>query len=454
MKARLLGIIFVFVLPLALSRAQIDGPEYIVMLKGGHSIESVNKTHGTRTVRKIPNDPIYLVKTDIAGDDALRRLKEDVGIEIAEKNDRARLTSGDAARLDPLLARQTASTLDAYTLTTFYGTAVLKSYADQPAVHITRLNEARSLSTGAATRVAYIDTGVDFTHPALSPWLDPGIDLVFNRTASELDGLAQEIASAPSQQMPSPLGQQMASLLDDRFSFILNQAMASLLDGNNAPNAPTPFPSALGHGTLVAGMIHLFAPESRIVPIKAFDAYGNTTMFTIIEALYRARDLNVDVINMSFSITQDSDLLSRAIVEIYSRGIALVASVGNDASEASRIYPASYALVIGVAATDFNDRLASFSSYGRSVSISAPGAFVVSTVPGGRYAAAWGTSFSAPIVSGTVALIASGRGQGYADLARAITTADYIDYLNPGFERKLGRGRVNVRRSLMPGPNE
>src|SRR5260370_166957 len=101
----------------------------------------------------------------------------------------------------------------------------------------------------------------------------------------------------------SALADAMASLLDRRFLFSLNDAMASLLDGQNASGV---FPSAWGHGTLVAGVIHVVAPNARIIPIKAFDAYGHTSMFTIIEGVYQARDLNVDVLNMSFSTSEPS----------------------------------------------------------------------------------------------------------------------------------------------------
>jgi subtilisin family serine protease len=440
MKARLCGLILILALPLVLSRADSDEQEYIVVLKDGQSITAINKAHGTRTIDTIPNTSIYLISVveDEPGNaDPVKKLQADRNIEIAEKNGHVKLTSSDEAPLDTALVQQMASLLDGQSLTTFYGTTVLNSYVHQPAVQITQLDGTRSLSTGAATRVAYIDTGVDFYHPALRPWLDPGVDLVYNRTASEFDGLSQAMASL--------LDQQMASLLDKRFLFVLNQAMASLLDGGGDSAA---FPPALGHGTLVAGIIHLFAPESRIVPIKAFDAYGNTTMFTIVDAVYRARDLDVDVLNMSFSINSDSDVLQKAIADIRARGISTVASVGNDASDARDMYPSAYTGVIGVAATDFNDRIASFSNFGKSVSVSAPGAYVVSTVPGGKYAAAWGTSFSAPIVSGTIALLASGRAHAQADSAAAVTTADFIDNLNPGFENKLGKGRVNVGRAL------
>jgi subtilisin family serine protease len=434
MKARVLAILFIFALPLALSFAQSGGEEYIVVLRPGQSIAALNKTHGTQTVRQIPNKPIYLLRPGDSTLFGIKKIKEDNRVELAEKNNRGRFSNSADVFVDRALAQQMASLLDGSTLTTFYGTTVLQAYVDQPAVRITQLNKARSLSTGAATRVAYIDTGVDFNHPALQPWLDPGIDLVLNRTASELDGL-------PDQPL---LAQQMASLLDGRLSFILNQVMASLLDDDLNGS----FPSAFGHGTLVAGIIHLFAPETRIVPIKAFDAYGNTTLFTIVEAIYRAKELDVDVLNMSFSTNENSDVLKKAISDLKQSGITVVASVGNDASDLKSLYPATYPHVIGVAATDFNDHLAIFSNYGTSVSIAAPGAYVVSTAPGGKYAAAWGTSFSAPIVAGTVALIASGLGHGQSDAKTVLKTADSIDNVNPSFKKQLGEGRINVQRAV------
>ena len=435
-RIRLFGLMMILALPVAFSLAQPDGGGYIVVVKEGLSIGVLNKALGTRTAKQVPNTPIYLLQADGDENAVLAKLKSDARIVMAEKNRHVKLAA-DGNSLSSPVVEQMASLPDGHTLTTFYGTVVLESYVNQPAVNITRLSQARHLGSGAAARVGYIDTGVDFYHPALRPWLDPGVDLVYGRTASELDGLDQMMATL--------LDQQMATLLDKRFLFVLNQAMASLLDGGNGGDV---FPPQLGHGTLVAGIIHLFAPAARIVPIKAFDANGNTTMYTIIEAVYRARDLDVDVLNMSFSVGDDSVVFRKAVAEAQARGIVVVASVGNDAIEATNLYPAAFPQVVGVSATDFNDRLASFSNYGKSVSVTAPGAYVVSTAPGGRYAAAWGTSFSAPIVSGTIALLASGRGHGQADSAAALTTADSIDALNPGFERKLGKGRVNVLRAL------
>jgi subtilisin family serine protease len=332
------------------------------------------------------------------------------------------------------------SMLDGQTTTSFNGSTVLKAYANQPAMQLIGVDSVRGLSTGAGTRIGYIDTGVDPDHPALRPWLEPGVDLVFNRSTSEFDGLSQD--------MMSMLDQDMMSMLDKRFMFLLDQTAASTLAGSSESSN---FPSAFGHGTMVAGLIHVVAPDARIVPIKAFDANGYTTVFTLIEAVYRAIDLDIDALNLSFSTTEDSQLLRQAIDAAHSHGIAIVASAGNDARDGNDIYPASYGVVYGVAATDLNDRLASFSNYGTAVAITAPGAFVISTVPGGRYAAAWGTSFSAPIVTGAIALRASWRGHANSDGPLVINSADPIDAMNPGFEKKLGKGRVNVRQALSVG---
>jgi subtilisin family serine protease len=436
MRIRLLGAVLVLVSILALSRAESGGQEYIVTLKTGMAISPVNNAHGTQTIGHIPHTSVYLVKA--SGDDTiLNDLQNDKHVESVEKNAKVKLGSTQQASLSGVLSDVMTSSMDEHTLTTFYGTNVLKLYVEQPALTVQHVNEIRNLSTGAGTRVAYIDTGVDVYHPALRPWLDPGVDLLNNRSSSEFDGL--------SDAMTSLVDGGSTSLLDKRFFFALDDACTSLLDGDRDTAV---FPPAFGHGTLVAGIIHVVAPDARIVPIKAFDPYGNTTMFTIVEGVYRAKDLGADVLNMSFSTTRDSVTLQKAIADAWASGIAIVASVGNDGKNVSNVFPASYPRVFGVGATDFNDHVASFSNYGKAVSVVATGAFVISTAPGGRYAAAWGTSFSAPMVSGAIALLSQSRGPGHSDSSAVTNTADYIDNLNPGYASQLGKGRINVRRAL------
>ena len=441
MRLRLLCAVIVLYFLFSFSLARSQGGAYIVTLKSGRSIDTVNKNHGTRTIKSIPNTATYLIKTaDDDGATTLQSLQGDSDVEFAEADSVVRLHTNPQALVSSSLADAMASLLDGHTFTTFFGTNVLKAYIEQPALSLTHVTDVRNVSTGAGTRVAYIDTGVDPYHPALQPWLDPGVDLLdSDNSVSEVDGLSDAMASL--------LDDAMASLLDNRFSFILDDAMASLLDGGGGGD----FPSALGHGTMVAGVIHVVAPNARIVPIRAFDAYGSTTMFRIIEGVYSARDLGVDVLNMSFSTLQPSVTLRKAITDASAAGVALVSAAGNNGSNLASIYPASYTRVIGVGATDFNNQIANFSNYGSPVSVMAPGAFVISTAPGGRYAAAWGTSFSAPIVSGTLALVVSSGQHRHSDTSIVINTADNIDSLNPGYAGQLGTGLVDAQRALGNG---
>lgn len=202
---------------------------------------------------------------------------------------------------------------------------------------------------------------------------------------------------------------------------------------------------------MVAGAIHAVAPEAKLVPIKAFDAYGNTTLFTVIDGVNRAVDMGVDVINMSFSTTTDSFALRKAISRALASGISLVASAGNEGREIGDAFPAAYTQVFGVAASDFQDRITPFSNYGSAVSITAPGAYVISTVPGGGYAAGWGTSFSAPLVSGAIALLASEQQHFHSQGVIVLNTSDSIAVMNPGLKGELGKGRLNVLAAVSQG---
>ena len=405
MKRLLLFLVLLLGISSAVSGQQ-NRTELIAILKGGQSIDQVNQANKTTTLEHIYGTNIYLLQPEGDETQALRRLRNDPSLEAVELNSAIQLADSEETIFLLDDSEETIFLLDKKTI--FNGVEVPEAYAQQPALSIIEADQVRAISTGAATRIATIDTGVDFNHPALRPWLAAGVDLVNGTSASEYDGLITDTGAS-------------------------SKAM---------------IPSAFGHGTLVAGLIHVVAPNALIVPIKTFDPYGRTSLFKVVQAVYQAIELKADAVNMSFSSGEDSPALRAAVSAARAAGVAVVSSMGNGGMQTDVIYPAAYNGAYGVSATDFQDRLAPFSNYGKSVSISAPGANVISTAPGGRYASVSGTSFSAPLVSGTIALLASLQNRGVAKGALVVATAEPIDQKNPGFEKMIGRGRVNARLAL------
>ena len=129
------------------------------------------------------------------------------------------------------------------------------------------------------------------------------------------------------------------------------------------------------------------------------------TLVTTISAVYFAAQNKANVVNMSFDLTSPSNEFSKAITSAEAQGIVFVASSGND-GKIEMVYPAGYANVMGVASINDENQRSTFSNYGNQIVwISAPGEAIVTTYPFGAYAAGWGTSFSAPFVSGAVDLL-------------------------------------------------
>jgi subtilase family protein len=279
---------------------------------------------------------------------------------------------------------------------TYYGTTAWAGYLQQPANDIVRLRDTHCglRETGAGV-VAVIDTGVDPTHPTLQPLLVNGYD--FTRGANGGD-----------ETKDTSVQQASAAVLDGVYVLnastlaVVDQASAAVLDGSSY--------AAFGHGTMVAGVVHLAAPTAKIMPLKAFAADGTGYTSDVLRAIYYASLKGAKVLNMSFSRPTSSAELKRAIDNAVGKGLIAVASAGNDGSSAA-VYPAAYDNVIGVASTSNADVRSSFSNYGSTnVWVAAPGEAIITTYPWGSFAAAWGTSFAAPYVAGEAALLAGMQG--------------------------------------------
>ena len=310
----------------------------------------------------------------------------------------------------------------------YYGTTVTHGYVNQPAAQILHLSQAQSaFHVSGSGIVADIDTGVDPNHPALKSVLLPGYDFTRNLVGgSELRDI--------SLSSPPPCYTCAAAFVNQHTAAMVDQHTAAMVDGSAY--------AAFGHGTMVAGVIHLVAPTAKILPLKAFHANGTGTLSDIIRALYYAVQNNAKVINMSFDLSTNSTELSNAINYANGRNVICVASSGNDGQQ-EVVYPAGMKNVMGVASTNNWDQRSTFSNYGNQIVwVAAPGEGIVTTYPFATYAAGWGTSFSSPFVAGTSSLIVNMQPKdNQSQAAWAMSHAKWIGW-------NMGNGRMDIYMSL------
>ena len=308
-------------------------------------------------------------------------------------------------------------------------------YKNQPAMQLIRSNEAKAYSTGRSVVVADINSQVDYGHPALRGHLTGGYDFVATRPSG---------SGSLNQAETGFLDQAETGFLDQEASF-LQQAETGFLDTSMLPLASAN--PAYAHGTLCAGIIAAMAPDSMIMPLRAFDDQGRADLFILAKAVRYAADNGANVINMSFGTLDQSKALKNSIDYARGKGVILVASAGNNNTSTPQ-YPAALAGVLTVASTNLTDVKASFSNYGNYVFADGPGVRIISAYPGGLYAVVSGTSFSAPEVAATAALIRAVRTWGIA--SSISSTAVDIDNKNPDYINKLGYGRIDVLRAVNP----
>ncbi len=355
----------------------------------GATIEAINQTYGTTTIRALaPGRVVYLLQAPAGADPAqvVNAMGNDVRILYAELN---RATDAPEA-----IGRSGFA----------WGGYDPTPYNSQYPQQMLGLPAAHAISQGAGVVVAVIDTGVQLAHP----------DLAGHLTATRID----------------------------------------FVDGDNVPEDEFSSGGAnygAGHGTHVAGIIHLVAPQARIMPIRVLDTDGRGYSFTVAEAILFAVEHGAHVINLSLGMPENtSNFLEDVIDEAAEQGVVVVAAVGN-LNSTQKQFPAAAECALAVTAIDPNRVKADFASYGGWVSLAAPGVGIHSTLPVDGYGSWSGTSMAAPFVAGQAALLlALNPNLNVVQVADLMGGAAVnLNPFNPGHVNQLGMGQIDVHASLL-----
>jgi subtilisin-like proprotein convertase family protein len=280
------------------------------------------------------------------------------------------------------------------------------------------IEPAWALGTATSIVTAVIDTGVDYTHPDLASNIWTNTDEVAgNGIDDDGNGFVDDVRG---------------------WDFVNNDS--DPMDDN-------------GHGTHVAGTIGAVgnngigvtgvAWTASIMPLKFLDQSGSGSLSDAIKAIQYARVNGAKIINASWGGGGFSSALQSAITQFITSGGLFVAAAGNEATnnDVTPSYPANYQGVISVGASTRTDTRASFSNYGTSVDVFAPGQSILSTLPGNRYGSLSGTSMATPQVAGALALL---WGQNPTLSANTISQALINSTDNVLRASNSTHGRINV----------
>ena len=204
------------------------------------------------------------------------------------------------------------------------------------------------------------------------------------------------------------------------------------------------------HGTSVAACVLAVAPEATIIPLRCFDAGGGSKTADLITAVNDAvTKYHCNVIHMSWGLKTNKDALYTAVRAAWEAGCVLVASSGNNEAKGTLFYPAAYEEVIGVGSVGSGFAISSFSVQSAAVSMCALGEGTVSKTLGSSSTSQSGTSFAAPLVSGTAAVLLGAK----PELSNAEVMAELIlacdDLGAEGYDETFGYGVLNPEKLFL-----
>ncbi|HUS16710.1 MAG TPA: S8 family serine peptidase [Chloroflexia bacterium] len=253
----------------------------------------------------------------------------------------------------------------------------------------------------------------------------------------------------------------IVAMLDTGVASNHPELAGKLVPGYNFVDSTTNTSDDNGHGTYTAGLVGALTSNGagiagvawgvRIMPVKILDQDGAGNISDFALGIHWAVDHGARILNISAGIEAASISMHDAVRWARNQGAVVIASSGNTPDGAPR-YPAGFAEAVAVAATDPQDHIAEFSSYGSYVDLSAPGVDILSIGwSGGRigYDTASGTSSAAPIVAGAAALLLSLRPNLTASEIQQYLEQGADDLGPPGWDAHYGTGRLNIARSLI-----
>lgn len=241
--------------------------------------------------------------------------------------------------------------------------------------------------------VAVVDTGIDYTNDEIKNVIWKNSDETENGSDSDENGYT-----------------------DDTIGWNFTNSGNNPYDDN-------------GHGTAIAGVLAAADDNTGVVgiasdidiklmPVKALDSEGESTMSTLIQGIVYADNNGADICNCSWGGESGmADIFNNMIMEnvIVQSDMLFVVAAGNESKNIDRLTytPASFSEdnLITVGSIEWDGSLSWFSNYGtKKVEMCAPGAAIYTTAVGGGYTCEWGTSFSAPYVAGVAALAKAAAG--------------------------------------------
>ncbi|MHA1464797.1 MAG: S8 family serine peptidase [Candidatus Heimdallarchaeaceae archaeon] len=281
--------------------------------------------------------------------------------------------------------------------------------------------------------VAIIDSGVDFSHPDLDDnieWINT--DEIANNSIDD-DG---------------------NGYVDDVYGW----------DFHSDDNTPGP---AIGdpihwHATFIAGIIAApaddlgvvgVAPNVTIMNVRILDSGNSFYSYGALgDAIRYAAENGADVINLSLYAYDNSTLFYDDLLFAYDQNIPVVAVTGNSYLPVVA-QPAKSDIVIAVGASNQYNEKADYSNYGNETEIVAPvgdadAVNIRSTAPPDQYWTGWGTSFAAPQVSATIALMKTLNDTLSITEIRDILHKSATDIGDEGFDTLTGYGLLNVSKAV------